>query len=288
MNHLEPEVRLLVVFFRRIARDRDARRAMDRSVRRTLLDLDGVGVIGDRFEEMLIMALALLECVFGPMPLDGISDRAGEHMRIDFAFDQIILRSFSNGLDRHRFIVGPAQHNHRHRWRLGVQSLEGLKSLAVWKGQIGQNDVKIFMAEFGQRISQSAHAGPGEVHGLAFAEQQLEQPGIDRTVFDQQYFDGCFHAQAVIPVRSYSTSFPPKALMFPERFTSSARATSRSLSEPDESKPDRTRLRLYRPATRKRTAGQPSAASGQSRNQAVSTRMSQRRDHCARPVGSSL
>src|SRR5438270_14013182 len=105
MNHAEPEVRIFVVVVGRVAGNGNASGAVDGASRDTFIDLDGVSVVGDRFQEMLVMTLAFLQRLFGAMAFNCVSDRANEDMAVDFAFDEIILGALADGFDGHGFTV---------------------------------------------------------------------------------------------------------------------------------------------------------------------------------------
>src|SRR5437899_4381970 len=196
MDHPEPEVRIFVVIFRCVSSDRNTGGAVRRSIGYALIDLDGISIVGDRFEEVFVVALAFLESLFGPVAFNGVRDGTDQNMAVDLAFDEVVLGTFTNGFDRHGFVIGSAQNNDRHVRRLCVQSLEGFKPLAVRPGEIRENHVELIVAEPRQRVCKARHASPGEKHGLALAQQQLEQPRIHRAIFHQQYLNGLFHAYA--------------------------------------------------------------------------------------------
>ena len=185
IDHAEPEVRIFIVFLWCIAGDRNAGGAVHRLCGESILEVDGVGVIGNRFEQVAIVMLAFVQGAFGAMTFDGVSDRTNQHVGVDLAFDEIILRASRTALKAMvsssvplRTMIGiPAA--------LSVQALESFKAVTVGEGEIGEDDIEVLVAQFGQGIGEAADASPGEMHRLALAEQELKQPRIDGAVFHQ-------------------------------------------------------------------------------------------------------
>src|SRR6266446_9026957 len=101
MDHAEPEVWIFIVIGWRVAGDGDASGTVDGASRDAFIDLDGIGVVGDRFEQVLVMPLAFLEGLFGAMPLNSVSNRTDQDMAVDLSLYQVILSAFANGLHRH-------------------------------------------------------------------------------------------------------------------------------------------------------------------------------------------
>ena len=119
------------------------------------------------------------------MAFNGVGDGTDENVAIDLAFDEIILGAFTDGFDRHGFVVGSAQDDHGHSRSLCAESLERVQALAVGQGQIRKDDIELFVAQLCQCLGEARDAGPCKIHGLALAEEQLEQARIDGAIFHQ-------------------------------------------------------------------------------------------------------
>ena len=72
MHHAQPQFRIGAVMLRRVASQRHAGRAVDCLHHHAVAQLHRVGVVGDRFQQVLVMPLALLQGLLDAMPLDGV------------------------------------------------------------------------------------------------------------------------------------------------------------------------------------------------------------------------
>ena len=120
-----------------------------------------------------------------PIALDGIADRAKEHVVAHLAFDQIVLRPGLHGFDRALFVVVGRQHDDRHVARVGAHGEKGFQAVAVGQGEVQKNHIKaVLVATFDRRRKQF-HLNHVEWLVPAVAKEIAHHPNVVGIVFNQ-------------------------------------------------------------------------------------------------------
>jgi hypothetical protein len=194
-HHFIPQTGILIVIRRLVAGNRHATRSVNCLHRLAIAQHHRVSVIGDRLQQMLVMLLAFLKRLLGVMPLDRVTDRTPQEMRVDAILHQIILGAFPHGIDRERLVIHPAQHGDRHHRRHPMQRPKRFQAVAVRQGQVSQDHIEPVLAHEQQCLGQPGDRRQFKLRRGNLLEQLAEEACISRVVFDQQNFDGLgFHA----------------------------------------------------------------------------------------------
>jgi hypothetical protein len=100
---------------------------------------------------------AALERFHRAAALRGIAYGTNQKVAIQPAFHQIILSAGAHGTDSQRFIIVAGENDDGNLGRFGVSANQCVQAVGVWKRQIQQHDVEVFVAQPFQRGRQAVH-----------------------------------------------------------------------------------------------------------------------------------
>ena len=186
-EHALREMGVVLHLLRGVAGDADAGFVMGDRGDPTVLDADGVEVIGDGIEQPFIAPFTLADGLFQRGAFDGVGDHAPEGLLVHGALDDVFLRPGAHGVEAERLAFVAGEEDDRRGGRVFGQAAEGGHAFAVGEGEIGEDDVEDSLLEHGEGFLHGA--GDDDVQSCAggrLVERLLEQQRVEFVVLHEQ------------------------------------------------------------------------------------------------------
>jgi hypothetical protein len=142
--------------------------------------------IGDAVERGLGAFLFTEQGLFDHLALNGIAQGSHEFVRLDLAFDEIVLRALLDGLNCPRLIVQAGQQHNGGAGRDCARPSDRLQSFWIGQSQVQQDNVNRMPCKIRLGVRQTCHLGHCERVGALIVEQRADYASLFGVILDQK------------------------------------------------------------------------------------------------------